>query len=596
MRRREFLQAVVSASASILDVGRAAEFPFYLVSSIEGLSRASLTTSTLNNPLSSGALTPYVDPLSIPPTLQLVPGHTVSVRMRECRQKVHRDLKPTSVWGYNGMWPGPTFTVKRGEPLTVQWSSELPTRHFLPIDPTLHGAESSLPEVRTVVHLHGAQVMPESDGYPEAWFTSDGKTGASYVDAPYQYPNSQVAATLWYHDHAMGINRLNIYAGLAGFYLIQDEQEGHLNLPGGLYDIPLMIQDRTFNPDGSLFYPVVRNCSHPVWTPEFFEDAGCVSNGTHPVWVQEFFGDVNCVNGKVAPFLEVEPRKYRFRLLNAANCRFYHLSLVPADECGNVVGNSTDAPIFHQIGSDSGLFTAPLPSQYLMISPGERFDVVIDFSQHKGMNLALLNNAAAPSPWGGQLVARDVMLFKVKKPLSGTDTSELPNTLVPISPLTQAEAIRERVLSITEMARPSDGSTFIGLLGDKYWSDPVTENPRAGSTEIWSFVNTTEDVHPIHIHLVRFQVLNRQFFDVNKYRQSSELTYWGAPREPEANERLAWKDTVKTYPDTVTRVIAKFELPATAKVATGKAFRYVWHCHMLEHEDNEMMRPYDVIS
>ena len=189
----------------------------------------------------------------------------------------------------------------------------------------------------------------------------------------------------------------------------------------------------------------------------------------------------------------------------------------------------------------------------------------------------------------------NVMLFRVTKDLAGKDNSALPEMLMPITPLNPEEAVRERFLPITEMERPSDGYTAMGMLGEKHWDDPVTETPKAGSSEIWSFLNTTGDIHPIHIHLVKFQVLNRQAFDANSYLQNQKVVFTGIPRAPEANERPAWKDTVKTYPGTITRVIAKFDLPEGAQVAPGTALRYVWHCHMLEHEDNEMMRPYDVI-
>jgi spore coat protein A len=577
MKRREFLQVGLLSSGAVLTrTNHLFGLPFNYLSSPDE-SGACPEMAALADTSKPAVVTSYLDPLPIPPIIQPAPGQKLSVRMREFHHKAHRDLRPATAWGYDGMWPGPTFKVKAGEPVTIQWVNDLPTKHFLPIDTTLHGAEANLPEVRTVVHLHGAQVMPESDGYPEAWSTSDGKTGPSCQSGPYRYPNSQPAATLWYHDHAMGINRLNIYAGLAGFYLIHDQQEERLKLPAGPYDIPVMIQDRSFNSDGSLLYPVAHN-------------------GTHPIWIQEFAGNVNCVNGKVAPFLEVEPRKYRFRLLNASNSRFYHLTLAPADDTGAISGKPTDAPAFHQIGTDSGLLPVPLPLHYLILSPAERFDLVIDFSDHKGKNFAMINDAPAPYPRGGDVVPRDVLLFRVSKPLSGRDTSELPDTLVPISALDPAEAVRERFLSLTEMERPSDGYTVIGLIGDKHWGDPVTENPKAGSMEIWSFVNTTGDVHPMHMHLVRFQVLNRQSFDVEAYLADRKVVYTGMPRAPEANERPAWKDTVKTYPGTITRVIARFELPPGAQVAPGAAHRYVCHCHILEHEDNEMMRPYDVIA
>jgi len=515
------------------------------------------------------SLAPYVDPLPIPPIVRPpASGGVVNIRMREFRHKVHRDLPPASLWGYNGMWPGPTFEVQRGQALQVKWTNALPTRHFLPIDTTIHGAEETLPKVRTVVHVHGAQVLPESDGYPDAWFTSNGKTGARYDSGSCRYPNDQQATMLWYHDHAIGITRLNIYAGLAGFYIIRDPQEEALNLPSGPFEIPLMIQDRKFNADGSLLYPVARN-------------------GTHPIWIQEFFGDIICVNGKASPFLEVEPRKYRLRMVNGSNSRFYHVTLVSGDK---------DGPAFHQIGTDGGLLPAPVTLRYLILAPGERFDVIVDFAGFPGAQIAMVNDAPAPYTRGGELVAAHVMLFKVTKPLSGKDTSALPGTLADIPRLNPAEAVRERVLALTEMDRPSDGYTVIGLLGQKHWFDAVTEDPKANSMEIWSFANTTGDVHPIHVHLVRFQVLNRQPFDTRTYLDTGKLVFTGIPMAPERNERPGWKDTIKTYPGYVTRVIQKFELPKGTRYSPGQEFRYVWHCHMLEHEDNEMMRPYSVIG
>jgi spore coat protein A len=497
--------------------------------------------------------------------------------MRPFQHRAHRDLPATAMWGYNGMWPGPTFEVRKGQPLWVKWRNQLPTKHFLPLDYSIHGAGQQVPQVRTVTHVHGARVMPESDGYPDAWETSDGRRGPVRAADPCHYPNEQSATTLWYHDHAMGITRLNVYAGLAGFYLIRDAEEERLNLPSGAYEIPLMIQDRSFKADGSLLYPPA-------------------SNGTHPAWMQEFFGNVVCVNGKAAPFLEVEPRKYRFRMVNGSNSRFYHLTVVPADAGGKPNGAPAGAPPFIQIGSDGGLLPTPVRSHYVILSPGERFDMVVDFSGHRGANLAMTNDAPAPYTRGGEIAATDVMLFKVTKPLSGTDTSAVPETLVPFPRLDPALAVRERTLALTEMDRASDGYTMIGLLDNKHWDDPISENPKAGTMEIWSFANTTGDVHPMHLHLVQFQVINRQPFDAKTYLETGKLVFTNIPIPPESSERPAWKDTVKTYSGYVTRVIARFDLPAGTVVKPGDQFRYVWHCHVLEHEDNEMMRPYMIVA
>jgi spore coat protein A len=229
------------------------------------------------------------------------------------------------------------------------------------------------------------------------------------------------------------------------------------------------------------------------------------------------------------------------------------------------------------------------------VSPGERFDLILDFTKREDESFALINDAPAPYARGGEIVPSDVMLFKVTKPLSGPDTSSLPETLTPVSSLNPSLVARERILALTEMDRPSDGYTMMGLLGQRHWGDPITEDPRAGSIEIWSFANATGDVHPIHLHLVRFQVLNRQAFDVKTYLQTQKLVFTGVPIPPESNERPGWKDTIKTYAGYVTRVIAKFDLPEGAQATPGQEFRYVWHCHILEHEDNEMMRPYKIV-
>ena len=524
------------------------------------------------------ALKKFVDPLPKPPVIDAPgAGGVIEIEMTAARHRAHRDLPPTSLWGYNGMWPGPTIEARQGRPLSIKWINRLPTKHFLPIDFSIHGSGRELPEVRTVAHVHGARVMPESDGYPDAWVTSDGKSGPVKAANPAAYPNEQTARALWYHDHAMGITRLNVYAGLAGFYIIRDNAEDRLNLPSGDFEIPMMLQDRTFRPDGSLVYPVARNAPHPMW-------------------MQEFFGETITVNGTVWPYLNVEPRKYRFRILNASNARFYHLSLAPADTSGKVSGGVADAPEFQQIGSDAGLLPAPLPIHYLIVAPGERFDVVVDFSANAGQTFVMTNDAPAPYTRGGEILPGEVMLFRVAPAASAKDASALPAILSAFDPLPPEEAVRERMLAITERDRPSDGYTMIGLLGEKHWMDPVTEDPEAGSLEIWSFVNATGDVHPIHTHLVQFQVLNRQAFDVKTFLDTGKVMLIGRPLPPEANERPAWKDVVKTYPGYLTRVIQRFDLPSEAPVGVARDYRYVWHCHILEHEDNEMMRPYNVVA
>jgi len=551
-----------------------------------GVAGGSFSLVTSANRLFGGNgpyLTRYVDALPVPSVL--LPGAETKVVMREFWQKLHQNMAPTRLWGYNGMYPGPTIEVQRGTPVNIQWESELPPAHFLPVDHKLHGSSMTTPEVRNVVHLHGIKALPESDGYSEAWFTPGfQKVGPAFNQGPafnnkigvYTYPNDQPAATLWYHDHALGITRLNVLAGLAGMYLIRDQVERSLNLPSGQYEVPLIIQDRLFNGDGSLLYPVEVK-------------------GTQELWIPEFFGDTVLVNGKVWPYLAVEPRKYRFRMLNGSNARFYHMTLQQSNAAGALIGGA--GPAFHQIGTDGGLLPFAVTLHELLMAPAERFDIIVDFSGHEGKNFVLTNDAPAPFPGGGQVVPTEIMQFRVTKPLAGRDTSSIPNVLAPAISFNELNAVRERNLELSELDRDSDGYPIIGLLDGCNWSDPVTENPKAGTTEIWNLVNTTGDAHPIHVHLVEFHILGRQKFSQTIWdAQQHRLVYTGAPQLPALNEILARKDTVIAMPGMVTKIVAHFGLPAGTHVTPGQRFRYMWHCHILEHEDNEMMRPFDVIG
>lgn len=510
-------------------------------------------------------LTPFVDPLPVPGVLRPVarkPNFTFYVvRMMEAFQKLHRDLPPTRIWGYEGKYPGPTIEVWRNEPVRVLWLNQLPKRHFLPVDQTIHGARGN-PEVRTVVHAHGVVSPPDSDGHPDAWFTRGFReTGPFFQRRIYRYPNTQRAATLWYHDHALGITRLNIYAGLAGFYLIRDREELSLNLPRGKFDIPLVIQDRSFNRDGSLFYPR-RPQSAPRGIP-------------NPSIVPEFFGDTNLVNGKVWPFLDVEPRKYRFRLLNGSNARFYTLRL------------SSGQP-FILIGTDGGLLTHPVRVQSLTLGPAERADVILDFSGYRGKTVTMTNSAPAPYPDGDPVNPRTtglVMQFRVHRPLSSRNTSSVPRRLSALPPTPLSRVSRVRNLSLVEST--DRFGRLLLLLENRRWSDPITTRPRLGSLELWQLINTTPDTHPIHIHEIHFRILNRQPFDVDHFNRTGKLRFTGAPLPPSPDER-GLKDTVRAHPGQVTRIIPHFGLTSF----TGE---FVWHCHILEHEDWEMMRPYRIV-
>jgi spore coat protein A, manganese oxidase len=515
-----------------------------------GEHRMGVTSAPLQQTLfNTSALARFVDALPIPVVAQPL-GAKVSpanstlqipyyrIAMQQFEAKVHRDMPATRFWGYGGSCPGPTIEARRGAPILVEWSNELPARHFLPIDHNLHGAEADKPEVRTVVHLHGGKVPPESDGYPEEWF----EPGHS---ATYYYPNEQEAAALFYHDHAMGITRLNAVAGLVGLYMVRDEFEDSLNLPKGRYEIPLVIFDRSFRPDGGLYYPV--------------------SAKTNASWVSEYYGSAILVNGKIFPYLEVEPRKYRFRVLNASNGSFYRLAFSPEASV------RSEALEIVQIGTEQGFLAAPAAMHVLIIGPGERADLIVDFSGRAGKEVFLRTDVAI------------VMQFRVSAERVA-DSAGLPASLRPIARTPESAAVTTRKLTLADYQNRL-GRSSVMLLNGAHWAMPLTEKPVLNSTEIWSFINLTDDSHPIHLHLVRFQILDRRPFDLSVYQLTGKIVFTGPAVQLEPNE-LGWRDTVRVDPVTVTRIIVKFE---------GFAGRYVWHCHMLEHEDNEMMRPYQVV-
>jgi spore coat protein A, manganese oxidase len=563
-----------------------------------------------------------------------------------------RDAEGRSV-SQTGMYVAPSFLAQRGKEVVVKWIDDRRnpdgsplTSHLLEsaYDTSLGGAADREPHVRMVTHLHGGEVPPSSDGCPHAWFTPDvsappngmgGPAGNFVVDT---YPNRQQPTTLWYHDHAMGITRLNVMAIGAGLYVLRDPaEEASLNLPSGRYEIPLVIADRMFAPDGSLSY--LNSVNAPGTT-------------YHPRTAPEFFGNVILVNGMAWPYLEVEPRKYRFRVLNASNARMLNLRLVDL-RTGQLW------PEVWQLGSDGGYLPAPVrldmtqvdgreatdTSTKLFLAPAERADVVVDFAGlPSGSTLAFLNDAPAPFPDGDPpdpASTGEILQFRVVSP-AGPDTSSLPGrlSLVPTRiDAGQASVVRHMVL--TELADPASGRPVIGLLNNTCFDAPLTENPRLGATEIWEIVDATEDTHPIHVHFVQFNLLDRQRFDKDRYLADwkrataiagdqpgpaptcPSLAYpvnppgvvtapqdvppvdrylVGDPVPPPENE-AGWKDTVRVKKGTVTRFLVRFapQDPAASGPHGGYAFDptdgpYVWHCHILEHEDNGMMRPYQLTN
>lgn len=322
--------------------------------------------------------------------------------------------------------------MRRGTPITVRWDNNLPAHHLLAksIDPTVPDPSTkTLPKVRNVVHLHGGFSLPQFDGHPDAWYTPGmAQRDTHFVSNEYTYGNDQQATALWYHDHANATTRLNVYTGLVGMYLIRDEVEDRLNLPRGRFEVPLILSDKTFNRDGSLYY-----ATQGVTT-------------SHPAWVPEFFGDRALVNGKVHPYLEVEPRRYRFRLLNASNARFYHLT----------IETKTPRP-FYQIGSDGGFMPTPVRLTDVLVAPAERLDLIVDFSHFTpGTVLTLRNDANAPYPGGGGgAPIPEIMRFRVTRPLSSPDSSATPESLAGSVCLVQIALAYEWLVSgINKVASP----------------------------------------------------------------------------------------------------------------------------------------------
>jgi spore coat protein A, manganese oxidase len=577
--------------------------------------------------------------------------YEIAVRQFE-QQILPPGMPKTTVWGHGsvnhaGTFNYPAFTIeaKADKPVRVKWINCLVDAngdflpHLLPVDPTLHWANppggedgrdmrpmfGSTPGAYTgpvpmVTHLHGGHNTEESDGYAEAWYLPAARNippefaaVGSYYDtfrtkfediwkqpwdpgtAVFQYENDQRPSTLWFHDHVLGMTRVNVYAGPAGFYLVRggptDLAEGVLPGPAPklgdppgtrYYEIPIVVQDRSFNTDGSLFYPPSR---------EFFDGfAGpyIPDSDISPIFNPEFFGNTIVVNGRTWPLLEVEPRRYRFRFMNGCNSRFLILKIV-----GDPLAERPAEPAlpFWQIGTEGGFLPAPVQLDELLMALAERADVIVDFTGlTPGTELYLINEGP-DEPFGGGAAGTDFppadpattgqVLKLVVVPLASRDTSVPLDqlTLPRFTPLGDATNMRKVSLNEDDShVLPGVGprEALLGTMNDDGtpnpldWDDPITENPDLHAVEVWEMYNFTADAHPIHIHEVQFQVVDRQPFE-------------GDARPPEAWE-TGYKDMVIAYPDEITRVKALFDLPG----------RYVWHCHIVEHEDNEMMRPYIV--
>jgi spore coat protein A, manganese oxidase len=609
------------------------------------------------------------------------PADYYEISMKQIEEQILPSGYPTTtVWGYgavksaskNGLLlhhaPSLTIEAQVNRPVRVKWINDLVDEngkylpHLLPVDQTLHWANppggtegrdmrptfDSTPgpytgPVPIVTHVHGAVgVADDSDGYAEAWYlpaannnpagyATEGtwytffarKAANSYGVtwgpgfATFQYPNHNRASTIWYHDHALGMTRLNVYAGPAGFYIVRggpagdkavlDSRSGTTAvLPGPApiegdkfppnktyYEFPIAIQDRAFNENGSLFYPDSR---------EFFDGATALDPGfipdtdLSPIWNPEFFGNMIMVNGNTWPFHNVEKRRYRIRFLNGCQSRFLILDFK------NIPGVEV-----WQIGNEGGFLAAPVNltaanDNELLMGLAERADLIVDFTNVPVGNYVLAN-VGPDEPFGGGEPPGDfdqadpettgqIMQFRVG-PAVAADPTTPPQFLVlpAIAPL--PAPAKARKLALLEKASDFWDGPAEAQLGTvdqdgnglaKMWAEDVTENPNTGDTEVWEFYNGTADAHPMHIHEIVFEVVDRQGLVANEDGEAiPPFRLVGDPRPRDSWEN-GLKDTVISYPGEVTRVRGRFTTPG----------RFVWHCHIVEHEDNEMMRPYQI--
>jgi FtsP/CotA-like multicopper oxidase with cupredoxin domain len=545
-------------------------------------------------------------------------------------------FRSTKVWGFEGQAkdavtgqmlglvhssPGCTFEATLRVPVQVKWVNNLvdssgnPLMHMFAIDPTIlwanpNGIASPNPvsapafpngyvqaqsPVPIVMHLHGGEVPSSSDGNPEAWWTANGLHGEAYSSdlatdsnsAVFTYPNDQQPTALWYHDHAMGITRLNVMSGLAGFYLLRstDDQVAGL-LPKGEFEIPLAIQDRNFLSDGSLYFPSEGS-----------------DKTVHPYWNPTFVGNTIMVNGLLWPNTDVKQGQYRLRILDGSNSRFYKLHF-------------SNNMKFTQIGTDGGYLKAPVTLSSLTISPGERVDLLVDFSNVAVGQKVILENTDPTLTNDEKQTVGQIIQFTVSKDKGFSPNSlpaDLNPTLVGEFPSLPSPT---KIRTLTLIEQGNAPNTVAMLLDGQPWNAPVSEEPQLGTTEDWIIVNPLMTAHPIHMHLVQFQLVKRQELASTQYLydwqalngniplnhstinvDSLDRYMIGQPIKPAPYEQ-GWKDTIQADAGAVTVIRARFapQDGSNYKFDPTTGPGYVWHCHILDHEDNEMMRPFVVVG
>lgn len=697
--RREFLKTTIVAGTA-----------FALFRGSEGKIWAYAQSPTLRKfvaPLPG--LGPNGIPVASPTTNSAWPGADFySLSAQPFTQQMHPDLpNPTHLWGYvdtatnKSRYLGPLIIAQRNKPVVLRMQNKLPANHILPVDTSLMGSEPDIPVNRCCVHLHGGLVPWTSDGGPYTWFTpsgivgaTDGSAGESFLNgveglpgaADYYYPNNQSERLVWYHDHAMGITRLNAYAGMAAGYLITDPVLTALTtgdspaIPGLAYTIPLIIQDKGFKTvadqwgkPGDLWYPSVYESGEPNgrWDlgqpSDGFEDE--TANLPAISCVPEAFFDTIVINGMAYPYADIEPRRYRFLALNGSQARFFNLQLYYESTLNPGEPDfSKPGPAFIQIGNEGGVLPMPVvlnnpPMQIpagcdgsvdpngpfnLLMAPAERADLIIDFSSVPvGSNLILYSDAPAPFPMGDPRYdyytgcpdqsanggapstaagkgpnTRTLMQFRVVKLTGSPDPMNFDATLAALdgalpgayrdshepfgefdlNPTAPGVIFENKTLNedFDEYGRliqrvGSDQQLYDDSYGRNYMDAP-TEVYKAGQTVVWDIYNTTGDTHPMHFHLVNVQVIGRASFDAS-IPNILTFTPTSAFEPPDPNYR-GWKETVRMNPGEVTRVIMKFDLPTVPFTVPGSlreglngGHEYVWHCHILEHEEHDMMRP-----
>jgi FtsP/CotA-like multicopper oxidase with cupredoxin domain len=568
--------------------------------------------------------------------------------------------------------PGPTFEATKDQRIFVNYTNNLSGAHMFPVDPTIMAANPNnapIPQppfvdangnllvpfppgypqfqspIVTVAHLHGGVTPSDSDGFPLSWFSKGlTKTGPTFTGTTFEYFNGQLPTMLWYHDHALGMTRLNLAAGLEGMFVIRDPQHDKVAplLPSGQFEVPLMLSDRAFNTDGSIQFTTVGD------NPDL-----------HPYWDPEYFGNVIMVNGKAWPNMNVQRRQYRFRIVDGSNARFYNLSLV---------NKKTGALVpFIQVGADGSYLPAPVTLTSIFMAICERADILVDFSNlPAGTKVVMTNAANAPFPGGDPPDANTsvVMQFTVQN-TTAVHPNPLPSTLITIPTLIETPNIgNPKIFTLNEQESGDNtlnpGNPVAVLIDGRHFDEDVTELPRVGTTEAWYFQNLTEDAHPIHIHLAEFQLEDRQVIDRDRFKD-----YWerqnlnadgiqgelpldhppvrinvetvtdtgdGRPRDflfdptdttsctnpdptsgcptqpiPPSPNEAGWKDVFLVPPFTVTRIRIRFapqEVPESNLFPGKNTFPfdptkgpgYVWHCHILDHEDNDMMRPMKIVN